>query len=109
MKVAAVLERMIASSEGNLHDIKHLVKVWDYLPGLWVSLRTLPRKPRKRLSLQPLSMTILRLPGCTGKSSAHFMALPPVSSFLHDTWIPKRHFPHAFGMAAFVCRQAEPE
>lgn len=30
MKVAAVLERMIAFSEGNLHDINHLVKVWGY-------------------------------------------------------------------------------
>jgi len=30
MTIAALLEAMIAYSEGNLHDIDHLIRVWTY-------------------------------------------------------------------------------
>lgn len=30
MTVAQIMERMIAFSEGNMHDIDHLIRVWTY-------------------------------------------------------------------------------
>lgn len=30
MKIAEIMKKMIAYSEGNLHDINHLMKVWGY-------------------------------------------------------------------------------
>ena len=30
MKTAPILEKMIAFSRGNLHDIDHLIRVWTY-------------------------------------------------------------------------------
>ena len=30
MTVSQILEKMIAFSEGNIHDIDHLIRVWTY-------------------------------------------------------------------------------
>ena len=30
MTITQILEKMIGSSDGNIHDIEHLVKVWAY-------------------------------------------------------------------------------
>ena len=30
MTIAQIMEKMIAFSEGNIHDIDHLIRVWSY-------------------------------------------------------------------------------
>ena len=30
MTVAQIMEKMLAFSEGNIHDIDHLLRVWSY-------------------------------------------------------------------------------
>lgn len=30
MKIAEILKKMITFSNGNIHDIDHLIKVWTY-------------------------------------------------------------------------------
>ena len=30
MKISQIMEKMIVSSEGNIHDIDHFVRVWNY-------------------------------------------------------------------------------
>ena len=30
MKISQIMEKMIAFSEGNIHDIDHFVRVWNY-------------------------------------------------------------------------------
>ena len=30
MKISQIMEKMIVFSEGNIHDIDHFVRVWNY-------------------------------------------------------------------------------
>ena len=63
MNISQIMEKMIAFSSGNLHDINHLMCVWTYAKTIG-ELEGLDRRTRETLEIAAIT---------------HDIACPPVS------------------------------
>ena len=57
MTIAQILEKMIAYSGGNLHDINHLICVWTYAKTIG-ELEGLEQETQTTLEIPPSPMTL---------------------------------------------------
>mgnify|MGYP000624618850 CR=1 FL=1 len=89
MNISQIMEKMIAFSNGNLHDINHLMCVWTYAKTIG-ELEGLDRRTQETLEIAAITHDIA-CPLCrekygntNGKYQEH-EGIPLVRAFLSDT------------------------
>ncbi len=89
MTIAEVMNKMISYSEGNIHDIDHLMKVWTYAKTIG-ELEHLPEREQYVLEVAAITHDIA-CPLCRSKygntdgKHQEEEGMPLVRSFLSDT------------------------
>ena len=93
MTVSQILEKMIAFSEGSLHDIDHFIRVWTYAKTIG-ELEDLD--PNTQFILEVAAITHdIACPMCRekyGNTNGKYQekeGAPLVKTFLYDTGIPE--------------------
>lgn len=93
MNIAQIFEKMIAFSDGNIHDIEHLIKVWTYAKTIG-ELENLDRDTRYILEVAAITHDIA-CPLCRekyGSTNGKYQEEeggPLVTEFLADTGMTK--------------------
>ena len=89
MNISQIMEKMIAFSNGNLHDMKHLMCVWTYAKTIG-ALEGLDRKTQETLEIAAITHDIA-CPLCRekyGNTNGKYQeqeGIPLVRAFLSDT------------------------
>ena len=89
MNISQIMEKMIAFSNGNLHDINHLMCVWTYAKTIG-ELEGLDRKTQETLEIAAITHDIA-CPLCRekyGNANGKYQEIegaPLVTEFLSDT------------------------
>lgn len=93
MDIAQILEKMIGFSDGNIHDIEHLIKVWTYAKTIG-ELENLDRDTQYILEVAAITHDIA-CPLCRekyGNTNGKYQEEeggPLVTEFLEDTGMTK--------------------
>ena len=94
MTIAQILEKMIAYSGGNLHDINHLICVWTYAKTIG-ELEGLEQETQTTLEIAAITHDIAcplcrRKYGNTIGKHQEEEGAPLVRAFLSDTGLPEK-------------------
>ena len=100
MKIAEILKKMITFSNGNIHDIDHLIKVWTYAKTIG-ELEGLD--PETQFVLEVAAITHdIACPLCRekyGNANGKYQEIegaPLVTEFLSDTGMTTEQISHVF-------------
>ena len=102
MTVPQIMEKMIAFSEGNIHDIDHFIRVWTYAKTIG-ELEKLDRESQFVLEIAAVTHDIAcplcrEKYGCTDGKLQEKEGVPLVRAFLSGTGLTERQI----GRAAFL-------
>ena len=93
MKISQIMEKMIAFSDGNIHDIDHFIRVWTYARTIG-ELENLDRETQFVLEVAAITHDIA-CPLCRvkyGNTNGKYQeeeGIPMVKEYLSDTGIAK--------------------